>query len=139
MTTRAFHLGDVLSVTTERLISPRHMKGIYDILDYMTGDSLFTHQLRRAGDECKPALLAQHPQLANVKVPNNLGDSDDPKQEVATWLAEQVEQYGETLEVEPLAAEAHTVIDPLDELAMRLGGDRSRIIPVVVNSDGGSP
>ena len=66
MKTKKFHLGDVLSITTGRLVSPRHMDGVYDILNFMTGDNLFTHQLPRASDECKPHLLAQFPQLAEV-------------------------------------------------------------------------
>lgn len=65
---KQFHIGDVLSITHEHLVSPRHMDGVYDILNYMTGDSLFTHQLPRAGRECKEPLLAQHPELASVDV-----------------------------------------------------------------------
>lgn len=32
MKTRKFHLGDVLSVITARVVSPRHVDGLYDIL-----------------------------------------------------------------------------------------------------------
>lgn len=45
---KRFHLGDVLSITTGHLLSPRHMEGVYEILNHMTGDQLFTHQLPRA-------------------------------------------------------------------------------------------
>lgn len=61
--TRDFHLGDVLTVTTGRLLSPRHMEGIYDLLQFMTGQPVFTHQLGRVSDECKPSLYRQHPWL----------------------------------------------------------------------------
>lgn len=61
--TKDFHLGDVLSITTGVLVSFRSMEGIYDILNFMTGDDLFTHQLPRATDECKPHLLEQFPEL----------------------------------------------------------------------------
>lgn len=67
METKLFHLGDVLSITDGRMMSPRHMDGIYDILSFMTGDSLFTHQLPRAMKECQPFLLKQHPQLAGIQ------------------------------------------------------------------------
>jgi hypothetical protein len=40
VTTRPFHLGDVLTITTGRLVSPRHMDGVYDVLNFMTGDNL---------------------------------------------------------------------------------------------------
>ena len=110
--TRTFHLGDILSITTGRLVSPRHMDGIYDILNWMTGDSLFTHQLPRAMDECQGPLLAQHPDLAAAEVPEDFGGEGD----VNRWLAEQVADYGETREVAPLADDAHERIDPITEL-----------------------
>jgi hypothetical protein len=109
--TRTFHLGDVLTITTGRLVSPRHMDGVYDVLNFMTGDNLFTHQLPRAMDECQGPLLAQHPDLAAIEVPHLDGEA-----EVVTWLAAQVERYGETRAVAPLAAEDHTYIDPLTEI-----------------------
>jgi hypothetical protein len=127
---RQFHLGDILSVTTERLVSPRHVDGIYDILNYMTGDNLCTHQLPRANRECAPALLAQHPQLAEVQVPASFGET--PETAVAAWLAEQVARFGEMLPVEPLAEGDHTHIGPLEELGL-MGVSPERIVPVVVD------
>jgi len=53
---KEFHIGDVLSITHGRLVSPRHMDGIYDILNFMTGD-----QIPRATEECREPLLRQHP------------------------------------------------------------------------------
>ena len=113
MTTKTFHLGDILSVTTERLVSPRHIDGVYDILNWMTGDSLFTHQIPRANDECRPHLLAQHPDLADIDIPEFRGAAH-----VEQWLAQQVSRFGEYREVAPLADGDHTHINPLDELAM---------------------
>src|SRR5579871_5263795 len=55
--TRKFHLSDVLTVTTGLVLSNRHMEGVYDILNYMTGESLFTHQLPRAMVACRPSLF----------------------------------------------------------------------------------
>lgn len=34
---RQFHISDILTITSGRLVSSRHMDGIYDILNYMTG------------------------------------------------------------------------------------------------------
>jgi hypothetical protein len=136
MTTKTFHLGDILSITTGCLVSPRHMDGIYDILNWMTGDSLFTHQLPRACDECSGPLLAQHPDLAAIVAPGSFGDGtrESAEEAVARWLAEQVAVYGETREVAPLAAGDHTVIDPLAEL--RMMRPDAEIVTVVV-PDGG--
>lgn len=122
MTGRDFHLGDILSVTTEHLVSPRHMNGVYDVLGYMTGDSLFSHQLPRAAAACAPALLAQHPQLADVTVPEDFGG----EQGVRTWLADQVDVYGERLDVTPLSAWQHQ--NPMEELADRIGPDRVAVL-----------
>jgi hypothetical protein len=116
-TTRNFHIGDILSITTERLVSPTHMDGVYDILNFMTGDNLFTHQLPRACREMQPRLLAQHPQLANVDAsgvtPENCQD----------WLAEQVKRFSETLPVRT-ATDFHEVIDPIAEAEARVGSER---------------
>jgi hypothetical protein len=114
VTTRDFHIGDILSVTTDRLLSPRHVEGVYDILGWMTGESLMTHQLPRAARECAPALIAQHPSLAAVTVPEGLHD----RATVDAFLATLYAEHGETLPVAPLAAEDHTSMDPLAELRM---------------------
>jgi hypothetical protein len=131
MNTKTFHLGDILSVTTERLVSPRHIAGVYDILNWMTGDNLFTHQLPRACGECKSPLLAQHPDLAAIVPPEDFGaGKDSAKDAVDRWLAEQVAIYGETREVTPLVAGEHTRIDPLAE--MRIIRPDAEIIAVAV-------
>lgn len=130
-----FHLGDILTITTGRLVSPRHMEGVYDLLNHMTGDNLFTHQLPRASDECKPHLLAQHPDLADIKVPDfEAIRAERVKAWVDEWLARMVAQYGEYRDVAPLANGEHSVIDPLAELAMN--HPHLTVIPVVIDSDG---
>lgn len=112
--TKDFHLGDILSITTSHLVSPRHIDGVYDILGWMTGEPLWTHQLPRASRECQPFLLQQHPDLTAVKFPEGL----EGEAGVAAWLAEQVAVYGEMRPVAPLASEDHTSIDPISELKM---------------------
>lgn len=59
--TKNFHIGDILSITTDFLVSPRGMDGIYDILNFITNDNLFTHQLPRVAKECRPFLLGKYP------------------------------------------------------------------------------
>lgn len=70
MSAREFELGDLISVTTGRLVSRRHVGGLYDLMGFMVGESLMTHQLPRAMDACKPELLRQHPWLAGIEVPD---------------------------------------------------------------------
>lgn len=118
-TARHFHLGDILSIATGRLVAPDHMGGVYRILNFMTGDNLYTHQLPRAAQECRSALEAQHPWVASIQPPDDFGpDPDSAMPAWFVWLTEQVALYGEQHPVLPLAATDHTRIDPLAELAM---------------------
>jgi hypothetical protein len=131
---RRFHIGDILSVTTGCLVSPEHMGGVYNILNWMTGDDLFTHQLPRANDECEPHLRIQHPDLAEVTAPDfSTIPRAEVEQAVAEWLAKQVERFGEYRHVVPLAAGDHTRIDPIAELTMM----RPDMPIIVVRPDGG--
>lgn len=110
MTTRAFHLGDVLSVTTGRLLSPRLVDGLYDILNYLTGDDLMTHQLPRASTEAKPFLIQQHPWLAAITA-----DEVTPTNWQA-WLDEKVAKHGKTVTVAPIPQDRYSPMDPVGEL-----------------------
>ena len=115
MATREFHLGDILSITTHRLVSPRHMDGVYDILNFMSGDDLMTHQLPRVCDEMKPRLLAQHPVLAEV-------NTSGIKPDTVMWLDEQVARFGETRLVQS-EHQFHEIRAPLKEAAAMRGSD----------------
>lgn len=130
MSERTFPLGNILTVTTGRVLCA-DVGELYELLNYMTGDNLFTHQLPRAADECAPALLAQHPQLADAQPPAEF----DNAEHAWRWLAEQVDRFGAELPVRPLAAGDHTRIDPLTELRM-MRPDLP--IVVVVPEDGAS-
>lgn len=124
---RTFHISDVLSITTERLVSTRRMDGVYDILGFMTGESLFSHQLTRASDACKPVLLQQHPFLAEIDASVVNGENWQE------WLKQQVEKYGETLAVMPLDGHEYQPKNPLVELAEMTRDDQQ--IEVVVASE----
>lgn len=128
MSMKSFHLGDILSVTTGFLLSPSKMDGLYQILDYMTGDQLFTHQLPRASRECAPALLAQHPALADIQAPESFAGPEDAE----AFLMVQVARFGEYLDVQPLCPEEHTQIDPIAELKMM--APHVEVIPVEIPS-----
>jgi hypothetical protein len=120
---REFHIGDVLSITAGPLVSPRHMEGVYDILGFMTGETLFTHQLPRAGDECAPELLRQHPQLADVDA------SAVTTSNWSLWLEEQIKRFGETLSVTPLAKREPQYDTPVAD-AIEMMGDPTKVIVI---------
>lgn len=94
---KLFHIGDILSITTEILVSPTEMDGVYKILNYMTNNNLTTVALVFVSRDCKSYLLKQHPQLENVDVSNIV------KKNWKDWLEEQVIKYGEMLSVKPLS------------------------------------
>lgn len=119
---RDFHLGDVLSVTHDRLLSPRLIEGVYDILNFMTDDNLCTHQLPRAARECRPHLLSQHPKLAEADA------SGVTSENWRAWLDEQIARFGETFSVSPLPEHAHEFIDPISELAEHVHPDRIIVV-----------
>jgi hypothetical protein len=121
--TRPFPLADVLSVTTGKLLSRSHMDGIYEILSYMTGQSLFTHQLGDACDKAKPALLGQHPQLVDVEPPEGLDQAD-----LMAWLIETERTHGEELQVTPLSDWEHR--DPIEDLCDKVGAEKVYVVPV---------
>lgn len=70
-----FHISDILTVTTGKMISIRNMEGLYDILNYMSSDNLHTHQLPRVMDLCKPYLLKQFPKFADIDISKVSEDS----------------------------------------------------------------
>lgn len=125
---KAFPLGDILTITTDTFVA-QHVGAIYELLSFMTGEIVMTHQIPRLSGECAPCLLEQHPDLADVRTPPEWEQSDVTREDVDAWLAEQITRYGETRDVTPLAPEDHTHIDPLTEMeAMKPGG----VIPVVL-------
>lgn len=129
---RAFDLGDVLTVTTGRLVS-RHMDAIYDLLDFVTGDNLFAHQLPRAMEECRGPLLAQHPALTDVEVPD-WPDSTTPE-DIFGWVDSLRPTYGDALDVTPLDPADHTTIDPIIELGLRGVPAENVVVVVALDED----
>lgn len=117
--TEKFHIGDVLSITTGRLLSHDHIRGVYNILDWMTGESLFTHQLGRASDTAKPVLLEAFPQLAAIEFPKYL-EKGDPDA-IFVWVDTQGELYGEWWDVPKLKIGAYEPREPISELVEMIG------------------
>jgi hypothetical protein len=98
--TKIFHLGDVLSVTTSMLLSPRYMDGVYELVRYLTGEQPAFDQLEATMVRCRPYLLALRPELealdlTGIEFENWRG-----------WLEQQTVVYGEWVEIaRPLPGE----------------------------------
>jgi hypothetical protein len=137
---KVFHISDVLTVTTGRLVSASHMDGVYDILNFLTGDSLYTHALPRAMKECEPWLRAQFPTLFPDNplmeglisgLDSNLANIEgDRKPAIARWVESVRVATGlpEHLPVYEMGADMHTVIDPIEELEAMVGKDRVIVV-----------
>lgn len=113
---REFPLGVVLSVTHSKLLC--NIGEVYDILNFLTGDSLMTHQLPRVCRECTPYILACYPELATI---NQDGVTPETWRE---WLAATVEAYGPTRSLEPMADGVHEYRNPIAEAIEMVGEDR---------------
>lgn len=121
MQTKKFHIGDVLSITQERLVSPQGINGVYDILSFMKSVKFFMFDNFPwiIADECKPYLIEQFPYLASPKMDSAVGElvemlktADKKKRDRGTvvtgWLSKLVSgEYGikceEMLDVKPLS------------------------------------
>lgn len=91
---RLFHLGDLLSVTTGVLVSPRYMDGVCDILGYLLTTQFDLDRLTEAMDLCRPFLLTEFPSLLEVR------PVDVSFENWRGWLDEQVGVFGEWQEVQ---------------------------------------
>jgi len=98
------------------------MGDVYELLNFFTGDDLFTHVLPRACRFARPLIIAQHPQLAG---PESMALRDEltailaariesPETAIKKWLKRYAEQFGESLEI---ASDSDTwlSLDPLAE------------------------
>lgn len=91
---RSFPLGDILSLTTGRVLTTYEAMG--DLVDYMVGDSVqgLCASFPIIAGNCAKHVLKQHPQLAEVSDP---GTTDKAK--IDAWLADKRNQFGERLAI----------------------------------------
>ena len=117
---QTFDLGTVLSITTGKLLAD--LGNVYEILNWMTGDELFTHQLPRASKECAPYLLEKFPVLSTV-------DTSLVTPKIwETWLSDQKAIYGNEFHVPPIPNKAHEVRNPITELCEIVGEERVIVV-----------
>ena len=106
--TEIFTLAQVLSVSTGKFLCT--IDGLYGIMNFLTGENLFTHQLLRAFDPCKRYVLEQYPGLAAIDASSVTPDN------YTEWLSEQVVGYGEVFQLYPMPKGYYEPKDPLSEL-----------------------
>lgn len=118
MTTKEFATRDVLSTVTGRLMGD--IGGVYEVLNWMTGESVFTHQIPRISREAVPVVLAVHPTLQTA-----IDEAEQVTPEnFATWRDTWEDRYGPTIAVPKFNSDTHESIDPMSELAEMVHPDK---------------
>jgi hypothetical protein len=153
--TTMFALRVILTVTTGRLLTkgagPKDngIGDLYELLNWMTEDNLFTHQLGRAAEECKPVILELYPELVvlgsysaltkldkwisdfvNASEPPPGVEKGDAEDGIKMWIAEikilfpNVQDFYEL----PRIKDKHVYKDALAELVEMKGKDNVLVI-----------
>ena len=124
---REFSTLAVLSVVSERLLCP--FADVHEVLDYMSGMPLMTHQLVRVQDAVRALVVEQAaPFVGDLRVPD-----EEPPEGWRAFASAAVEQVGETIPLTPAPEGTVEVRDPIAELIEKLGG--KPVILVTANGD----
>lgn len=100
---------------------------IYEILNYLLDDNLFTHQLPRAGRFVKPFILKQHSQLEEWERYDEHINTENWEE----YVEKANKMFGETLELEPVPKGVWGYKDPIQEAEEMMGKDK--VITVVAD------
>ena len=126
---KRFTLGAVLSVTTGKLLCP--FDELHEFLDYLTGQSLFTHQLPRASQSARSYILSVYEDLEFTDVPPIEGTREEREAQVKSFLDFLVDSgYSKDYEFEQMPY--FEAKDPIQEL-IEMRGSSDGIIPVVID------
>jgi hypothetical protein len=118
MDTKEFATRDVLSTITGRLMGD--IGRVYEVLNWMTGESVFTHQIPRISREATPVVVATHPSLQQA-----IDEAEQVTQEnYAKWRQTWEDRYGPTIAIPKFSADTHESIDALSELADKVHPDK---------------
>lgn len=129
---RKFHIGDLLSITSGRLVAPYGMGAIHRLLVHMTGDELDRHQIPRAARECKSWLLRWFPFLGRPEVIeecDRLGDTVKDMEPglaaryVEVWLELTARFHGEWFDVGQIPRDDHEAIEAVTGAVQMCGPD----------------
>ena len=108
---KQFDLGAILNITTGRLFT--NMDDVYDVLNYLIGNSFFIHQMPRIMDAAKPYILSLHPELEGVGVDVVINSFEDAK----AFVDEQKKIYGDKLPLKPMSkTDGYSCVEPMEEI-----------------------
>ena len=102
-----FDLGTILTVTTAKCRLFTKIENLYKILNYLTGEDIFTHQIPRAHEIARPYVLSLYPNLKGVGEDVVIESYED----VVTFLNEQKKIYGDKFILSPIQ-KGYSYIEP---------------------------
>ena len=141
MTTKDFPTLAVLSVTSGRLLTqPKDasegngIDQIYKVLEWMSSDCPFAHQLGRFAEECKYWIYQWHSEIieADKWIKNKLIERCEAE-DVKACQAEMLARFGEAIALQKMPQGYHDTKNPFDELTEMCKKNGTEII-VVNNS-----
>jgi hypothetical protein len=103
---RTFKLEEVLSAIRGTLLC--EIGKVYEVLNFLTGVSIYTHQIPRAGRECQVAVFEQVPFLQEINIE---GINPDNWKERLTEIKA---KYPNEIELSPVST--YSPIDPIEEM-----------------------
>jgi hypothetical protein len=107
-----FHIGEILTIITNILLSIYKEQGVFDLLAYMVDEPIYEFQVPRLMQECKPALLAQFPEFEGLE---ELLVGKVTEENWLLVLNELVDEFGGFREVEKIDPSLHQKLDPRQE------------------------
>lgn len=118
MEPRNFKIEVVLSAIGGVLLCK--MDEVYEVLNFLTRDDLFTHQLPRAGKVCRMPVFNQHPFLKEIQLDHI--NSENVWDELAAIKA----KYPNEILLTPI--ENWHSINPIEEAVQMMGGEDKVIV-----------
>lgn len=89
------------------------MDDIQEILNYLTGDDLYTYQLPRVLEYAQSYVLSLYPELKGVGVDVEIHIAEDAK----AFVDEQKKMFGEKFALKPMSkTDGYSYVDPVEEI-----------------------
>lgn len=115
-----YSLAQVLTVYVDKLLCP--VDDLFAIVSGILGRDIFPHELPAAFRECRPWILAHHPEFGSVDGTTVTPDNWE------SWLASQVAVLGPTRDIPPVRYSPLAEQDPMDTLEALAGAERIIVI-----------
>ncbi len=98
---KEFDLGAILNITTKRLIT--NMEDVYEVLNYLTGDIILTHQFSKVIPIVREYILSIYPELTGIGDNIEINSIEDAK----SFTNEQKKVFGDKLPLSPIEKKAY--------------------------------